>query len=246
MQPGWGNTLREFVESAYKRLGLKKAPEAREAGEAHERAGGLSGSKAREVAEVTVHWAAATVADATRVEIVGDSLLVVNWLNAFWRTYLDRYRQVVAGVQDTLYKNLACGVLAPRNRTADILRHVYREHNTWADRLANLALDGVDVCSVVQWSVKPVRLRLAFDGAKRKCGRSASAWVLWGAGGDRRWTVVAEVAFCQDPPVTITEAELQACTEGVAAVISMAHGCGIVLDRGNKVVHEASHRWWAH
>ena len=80
---------------------------------------------------------------AFAIELCGDSLLVVNWLNAVRPCYSDFYTKPIAESQRLLHDWLSVGG-RPRKRHLNWCRHVPRELNTDADGLAirGKALEG--------------------------------------------------------------------------------------------------------
>lgn len=76
-----------------------------------------------------------------RLELLGDSNLIVNWTNAIWPMNNFQQQLIVSNAQTKLWKwHADLGVL-PRRNCEDWLRHVPRELNTNCDALAHCADD---------------------------------------------------------------------------------------------------------
>ena len=74
-----------------------------------------------------------------RVEIVGDSELVINWLNATIKCTDDAAASKVAFIQNSLFLLYHHQLIMPRRDSGDWFRHVFRELNTRADEAARVA-----------------------------------------------------------------------------------------------------------
>ena len=71
----------------------------------------------------------------TRVQIMGDSSLVVNWLNGRWKRNNQRFRAEVQKTQ----KLLDMTDIRPMADHLDLFQHIYRDWNEKADRLTHEA-----------------------------------------------------------------------------------------------------------
>ena len=69
------------------------------------------------------------------IQILGDSHLIVNWMNGRWKINNQKFREMVQRTQNMLDKT----DLRPKARHMDIFQHVYRECNQEADRLTHVA-----------------------------------------------------------------------------------------------------------
>ena len=176
-------------------------------------------------------WGAAL--DAPRVEIVGDSLLVVQWCRGAWQLKEAQYvplHQECVELMSSLQNRKLC---APRNSTAWWIRHVYREMNVRADLLAKTCLQSREQ---LHWSVtcsRPLAVTVYFDGG-HKDGQGSSAWTLAvahtvDANNALQWQTVAE-ASVYHTSATSVYSEMVACYQAVHALASfLQNGC-VVFD----------------
>ena len=72
----------------------------------------------------------------TRLELFGDSDLIVNWVNAVWPVYNYKQQCIIGHAQTCLWRWSQQYGLRPRNKYSDWLRHVPRELNQACDDLA--------------------------------------------------------------------------------------------------------------
>ncbi len=117
------------------------------------------------------------------MQIAGDSMLIVNWLNGCWKVYSKQYRERVAKLQDELEKLPAAKKVTAANLGENFAMHVYREGNVDADVLTHVArysgfYSWVDLCKIQ--NQKNSALRGNFDGGRCEKGAGAG-WILWGA-----------------------------------------------------------------
>ena len=70
-----------------------------------------------------------------RVQILGDSNLVVNWMNGRWKINNWKFRKVIQKTQNMLDKM----DLRPMADHLDVFQHVYKEWNEETDRLTHVA-----------------------------------------------------------------------------------------------------------
>lgn len=95
-----------------------------------------------------------------RIELCGDSKVVVNWCEAFWPVRNPRFRDFVQ------WWHLGC---QPRMRHAPWCRHIFREYNSLADKLAGEGKDLTSETCVVEARVRCKEdlkfLRGFWDGA---------------------------------------------------------------------------------
>ena len=84
--------------------------------------------------EFGVHWN--SLLDVQhRIELCGDSKVVVNWCEAFWPVRNPRFRDFVHDSMRDMHQwwHLGC---QPRMRHTPWCRHIFREYNSLADKLA--------------------------------------------------------------------------------------------------------------
>ena len=99
-----------------------------------------------------------------RIQILGDSNLIANWINGEWKINNQKFRKMVQRTQNMLDKT----GLRPVGDHLDMCQHVYREWNQEADRLTHVAREkGATWNSYVMEKGAPVEaVRSCFDGAK--------------------------------------------------------------------------------
>eukprot|EP00973_Karenia_brevis_P065951 9167666-Karenia_brevis.AAC.1 len=117
---------------------------------------------------------------------------------------------------DGIERLFDAGLVRPPNPTADFHRHVFRELNKQADKLAAEAHDlGNDL-----WCLSPVPtfkcLRGFFDGSLRE-GRTAGGWILYASeeadvNDSSQWFVLAKHRFTLGVDSS-TAAELAAASD---------------------------------
>ena len=122
-----------------------------------------------------------------RLEVLGDNKVVINWMNGAWEVKGDEHAVLVRGVVDQLVRWFLGGTFWPRNDESDWCRHIFRESNKAADTQANWLMDKGDSGPGGQWEAPDLHdkmqrsrhILLSFDGARRRSGHGAAAWILW-------------------------------------------------------------------
>jgi len=157
--------------------------------------------------------------DFKRLEVCGDSSLIVNWCNGIWPVRFLPYFRRVSSLHQQLHELVLHGAVRPRQDTSDFCRHVFRELNGKADELANRHSN--------TWHVHPYSapascVRAFFDGSVQG-KKAAFGWiVLECQTGDEDmglWSTVASKSGCLPDGATITAAEL----EGSLSLVSFLH-----------------------
>lgn len=123
--------------------------------------------------------------DRFRVEVAGDSLLCVNWLNGTWPVKNAAYDEVMGCIHERIglwHKHL---VVEPRMRHCDFARHVFRELNTECDDLSktgNSMKSSTFVMNSFTCDFVPSYFFGAWDGAYNPGGVHVGiGWCLYGA-----------------------------------------------------------------
>ena len=133
-------------------------------------------------------WSVARCPDEhRRLEILGDSEVVINWMNGAWEVKGEGHTVPVRGVVDQLVRWYLGGTFRPRTDETDWCRHIFREQNEAADTHANWLMDNGDSGPGAQWEApdlheklqKTRHILMSFDGARRESGLGAAAWILW-------------------------------------------------------------------
>eukprot|EP00973_Karenia_brevis_P040018 5525708-Karenia_brevis.AAC.1 len=143
-------------------------------------------------------WAS-TLAEGSRLEIVGDSKLVINWINGLWRCKYHIYRGRLAILHKIIEELIVNYGFRPRCETAEWSRHVYRELNGEADALAGchtFTYEHIDKDTSYR------NFRLFFDGSVTTSS-SGGGWVLYGSHGhnatavetENEWAKLAALSF---------------------------------------------------
>ena len=158
--------------------------------------------------------------DCPRVELVGDSLLVVSWCCGIWQLTEARFLPFVRKVIKTYTELQDSQLCAPPSKLAWWIRHVPRELNERADHLAKQSLiTGQPFCWTASMNLSGA-LRAHFDGGC-KDGRGSSAWTLEMAEDYRdaaiKWRTVAEASIYHEYATSVS-AEMVACSQAVAAL----------------------------
>ena len=99
-----------------------------------------------------------------RIQILGDSNLIANWINGEWKINNQKFRKMVQRTQNMLDKT----GLRPVGDHLDMFQHVYREWNQEADRLTHVARGkGATWNSyVIERGARVEAVRSCFDCAK--------------------------------------------------------------------------------
>lgn len=74
------------------------------------------------------------------VQILGDSKLVISWLNGDYEVKNKFYRSSVSAVIDSRYENLRMNVFNVGSRFQQEWQHIFRGYNSNADALSHFAL----------------------------------------------------------------------------------------------------------
>ena len=102
-----------------------------------------------------------------RIEIMGDSSLIINWLNGLWKCKYRVYAQRLRILHDTLERMARKYFVAPRQDYCEWSRHIYRELNGEADILAGRhRFTYQDLCRDTSFNC----FRLFFDGSCNRLG----------------------------------------------------------------------------
>ena len=151
-----------------------------------------------------------------RFEVLGDSLLILSWINGEWRCKYRLYEDRVGIARASLGNLHASHGFLPRQTATNWARHIYRELNKDADKLANKH-------SYHFWINRRRYAfpfyRLFFDGSVTRQG-AGGGWALFSCTDTNRdllcdWHLVAELSFGMPLTATITVCELEACIWGI-------------------------------
>ena len=132
---GWSDRKSKWVDGAYASLKLQPL-EQRYAKQAKTKAEPIPfEKKPRNVEWEPQSW----TVDMTlcRLEVCGDSKVIVNWLNGVWPTRFLPYFHRVSRMHRQLHQMVKEYAVRPLEDSADFCRHVFRELNDQADALTN-------------------------------------------------------------------------------------------------------------
>jgi len=206
----WSATKSKFVDGAYGILGLRSLEERYSDKPQRSKTGIDAGARKRprELEFEPQIWTQDP--ETVRAEIVGDPLVITNWINGVWPSKFLPYQRCVARVQQDLHQMILRCRVQPRTQSADFCRHVFRELNQVADSLANRYRN--------EWHLEPFThaarfLRGHFDGS-RKGDKAAYGWVLYATDdlnedSEDHWEVVASKSGILPEGASITAAELE-------------------------------------
>ena len=155
-----------------------------------------------------------------RLEICGDSRVIVNWCNGVWPVKFTPYARCVSELQRDLHHLAKTAKVRPREDCADFCRHIFRELNQEADAMANRHGSS---CHVKEYGEPAACVRAFFDGSV-KGKRAAFGWVVQEcSAGDQdmsKWRTVATKSGSLPDGASITAAELEACSSLVSFLSS--------------------------
>lgn len=109
----------------------------------------------RDISGYSVHMQWEPLTDAYKsIELCGDSMLVVQWLNGVWPCFKDVFSQVVGQKQQKFHQWAVSGC-RPRKRHLPWCRHLPRELNSSADSLATRGKGLEELGVVIELFKKP-------------------------------------------------------------------------------------------
>ena len=149
----------------------------------------------------------------TRVQIVGDSNLVVNWMNGRWKINNQKFRVEVQKTQHLLDKT----DIRPMADHLDLFQQIYRDWNEGADRLTHEARERGACWNsfTVNEGSKIAAVRAYFDGGVRRQqdqkvkNRVGSAYVIQTSerieevAEKMEWRTITEVEKALDDDATV-------------------------------------------
>ena len=241
----WDSTLTSFIDSAFDMVGCHRSIK--------EKMESLSTEpvrkKARVVFDLPVLWDKPQN-EAVPMEILGDSAVVIAWINGVAHVDTPKYVPQVASLMMHLHTTWMTGAVTVRRKHLSWCRHVYRELNKLADAMATKALE--TKCRHLEpndklMSMKPMFTKAFFDGGRRD-SLASFGWVLFGAfsvdaEGQPNWECVCAGADILGDVSTV-QAEL--CGAGVAIEIATAYACGNLnveeaLNSHNRALENVGH-----
>ena len=170
------------------------------------------------------------------MELVGDSDLVIRWLNGLWRCKYNLYAKRLAILHSCIQSMVELFGIRPRSDDADWGRHIFRELNCEADALAGVHRFAFQEHSCdTNW----VAYRLFFDGSCTESG-AGGGWVLYGSrhvfhDSLHEWEKLADLSFALGTGATVTAAELESCSWGVSYLKARLQGI--------RESHDNIHKW---
>ena len=180
--------------------------------------------------------------------ILGDSNLIVNWMNVRWKINNQSFRKMVQRTHNILDRT----DLRPMADHLDIFQQVFREWNQEAVRLTHVAREKETTWNsyVMKEGERIEAVRGYFDGGvslackgpiKNKVG---SAYVIQIAedivesSGKMKWKTIVEVAKILPSDETVTKAECTAAVELTRAICYLARTRSNTFDLDEKLIQE--------
>ena len=168
----------------------------------------------RDVAWEAQLW---TAGPESRLEVCGDSRVIINWVKGVWPVRFLPYEQCVGAVQKRFHRLFAQAGIRPRHDTADICRHIYRELNTEADHHANKYSNN---WWLETYNAPAKCIRAFFDGSRRG-NQAAYGWVVFASDlascdCSSEWSWIATKSCVLPEGASITAAELEAASSVAA------------------------------
>jgi len=211
----WTDSLAKFTDAAHAQISVR-SHEARYAAKPDGKA--AQSLQRPNKAPRLVTWEPQQWADTgSRLEVCGDSRVIIQWVNAVWPVRSLPYARCIQRMHRMMHgMRRECGV-RPRVDSVDFCRHIYRELNVEADRIANMHSNS---WSLVHYDAPATRVRAFFDGSKRS-QQTAFGWIVYCCDGAERdetseWKPVATRSVVLPKEATITAAELEACSSVVS------------------------------
>ena len=183
-----------------------------------------------------------------RIQIIGDSNLIVNWMNGRWKINNQKFRRMIQKTQNILDKV----DIRPMADHLDMFQHVYREWNQEADRLTHVAREkGATWNSYAKGRAEKIEpVRSFFDGGVSSGGNSSSknkkgsACVIQVAerieeyASQMKWKTIIEVARVLPNDASVTQAECTATVKAAKAVCCSARTGNMCFDLDGKLIEE--------
>jgi len=224
-KPNWKTDHAQFVHKAYGKFGIRSLEDQYGKKKLVTESTAPPRKKPRIVSRCAVLWEPLDHTAAYRLEVLGDSLLIISWCLGLWKAGFQIYANKVCQMQALIEKMVICHGLSSRSKAGEMFRHVYRELNAEADAVASRA---ENAGTIVTDSPPPRLLRLMFDGSVTT-SRASGGWILYGADDivvddEAEWRVLAWQSFIFPTKVSITAAELEACFAGVTFLHAYLQG----------------------
>ena len=184
-------------------------------------------------------WNEEELGKGVALEIQGDNMTSIRWLNGEWRVNNRTYAKQIAEIQDELHTLHTEYRLQGSGAGKNIGKHVYREGNERADTLTHIARTGdmEEDHSETFCEYDLFALRGAFDGGVDEEGAGAGWWLeglvkastshpIFGSFAEldrKQWVLIRQKAFGLPADRSAMSAEFQALSslcEAVSQVIS--------------------------
>ena len=216
---GWQKSQGNFVESAFDMIGCHR----RQKLLAIELSGQPLAKKPRLTFDVEQVWGP-THGPSVSIEFLGDSEVVINWINGASRCTEDsRHLLSVSNIMNTLHEAWKDNITKPRQSHLPWCRHIFRELNKDADAMATLALtSGANQYKFYGVAKPPPRIKVYFDGGRRD-SKAAYGWVVFASfstkASENDWI---KVAYAAAPlgDVSTNVAELTGASEAINWTLS--------------------------
>jgi len=233
-KPDWGATYETVAQTAFAAVSLKRPKPAQSANEDQQ----IPYKEPRVVFEEAYPWSKlATMESLPAVELLADSLVVVNWANGIWEAEARQHKAALQYLVSSLHRWWGDGVARPRTTTANWARHIYRELNKRADSLATSGLQGNPMSWATARQGIPVAIRAWSDGGLRNDSAGAG-WIIKGA-----WTW-EDVEKDHWEDLACAALELGCCDALIAEIVAFTQVVDAVdsILRTGRVKFSDSHR----
>ena len=171
----------------------------------------------------------------TRVAIIGNSLITVNWVNGVWKPKFREYQKLVCDAHGAINQLVRRFLVLPPSDHDDFARHVHREYNTQADALSKCNFDYSERLSYEQFEY----WRVYFDGSFERDSQAMRTGILiQGArsvelGNEEVWSDVARASQGHPEPVRSS-----AHSEIISFNVAMSHFLSILATNKKRKHHQ--------
>ena len=185
-----------------------------------------------------------------RILILGDTSLIVNWMNGKWKIDDQKFRTMVQKMQNMLDRT----DIRPMGEHLDVFQHVHREWNQEADHLTHVAREKGTTWNsyLMDEGARVEAVRSFFDGgAHIQCddkikNKVGSAFVIQiperieESTEKMKWKTIVEVTKALPDDATITQAECTAAVQAARAICCLARTGCICFDLDGNLIEDCS------
>ena len=157
----WRTRLDEFREGAYEMVGVTDAPEGQKCEKKALLRNHVVRKVPRDVLLFFLPWRIPVGEGAVRIDVAGDSLLVINWCRGLWVVGVPSCRAAVGEWQCRPHSR--CQLFLPVEDFGDLFRDVYRELNVRVGKVADDAAKSASHGFAIGCVLWPRYVQLHFD-----------------------------------------------------------------------------------